>query len=571
MNNDDALYLLGIEGAPDRSTVQDAYERRRLEYAQRLSTATTEGLKQKYHITLNDLDQAYNLLLQSTEPPTIRRGANASHVQGNASTGGTILRSESAAQLSNEGLQIGNVLANRYEIRRVLGQGGMGAVYEAFDRLKQERIALKVLLPQYLGNEQGRDRFMHEAKIACRLAHPHIVKVFDVGFDPPYYFITMELLEGQTLRDQMETNKDSGERYSVQQVIVYARQLIAALEYAHKQIVHRDLKPENVWVCSDGSLKLIDFGIARAFTNSALTRTGMVMGTAYYMAPEQFNGAKNVDWHADQYSLGVILYELLAGRIPQGRFATTSELRRDVPMAMSQALMTALSPEPHSRFDSLAAFSEALTQPSRSPLGARKAIIAAAATASIVAIALIAWWLSYDRGPQTAATASLPRIETGAPINPASSLTPVGAQHPAPQDPQQAEPDRVAGELPNEADRNAEPRNTQTMRDVPTSKAEQQTVVRVPQASTSRTTQAAAVPAAEPVAAPIAADETETAPTDYGAFTGTAHNNSKLMRQQQAREEKMRARAEKVRANLLASCAKSGKQTPECLQAQQQR
>jgi hypothetical protein len=413
MNNDDALFLLGIEGELDGSALRHAYERRRLECQQRLSNAATEGLKQKYHVTLNDLDQAYNLLLQSTEPPTLRRGANASNVQRNASTGGTMLRAEQSVQPPRQGLQTGHVLANRYEIRRVLGQGGMGAVYEAFDRLKQELIAIKVLLPQYLNSEQGRARFMHEAKIACRLSHPNIVKVFDVGLDESYYFITMELLEGRTLRDHMDETKAGGKQYTVQHVIAYAKQLIAALEYAHKQIVHRDLKPENVWMCADGTLKLIDFGIARAFTNSALTRTGMVMGTAYYMAPEQFNGAKDVGWQADQYSLAVMLYELLTGRLPQGTFATTSELRRDVSLAMSRALMKALAPEPQSRFESLAAFNAALTEHSSAPFFSRKRLFATAAVAASVTVVLVAGWVWQNRGP-TAET-SLGETQTSPP------------------------------------------------------------------------------------------------------------------------------------------------------------
>jgi hypothetical protein len=397
MNNDDALYLLGLEGHADAATVQHAYARRRLECEQKISTASTDGLKQKYHSTLNDLDQAYRYLLGGQDPVTVR-SANSSAIAGigTVSTGGTLLRAETGGHVS-QGLDIGHVLANRYEIKRVLGQGGMGAVYEAFDRLKQETIAIKVLLPQYLASSHGRDRFMHEAKIACRLSHPNIVKVFDVGLDEPYHLITMELLEGETLRQQMETRKQQRQPYTVAEVLGIAQQLIAALQYAHKQIVHRDLKPENVWVCADGTLKLIDFGIARAFTKSALTRTGMVMGTAYYMAPEQFDGAKDVDWHADQYSLGVMLYELLAGRIPQGTFAATRELRKDVPIALSRALMTALAPDPGSRFASLAEFERALSSRDAAPLYRRPAWLWAAA--GIVALAVGAWQLKLWQTP----------------------------------------------------------------------------------------------------------------------------------------------------------------------------
>ncbi|HTE40923.1 MAG TPA: serine/threonine-protein kinase [Steroidobacteraceae bacterium] len=441
MNNDDALYLLGLEGYADAATVRHAYERRRLEFQQKISGASTDGLKQKYHSTLSDLDQAYNLLLGADRPTEAAvRSANSSAISGGTvSTGGTLLRAEHMSQ-STQGLEVGHRLANRYEIKNVLGQGGMGAVYEAFDGLKKETIAIKVLLPQYLSSTHGRDRFMHEAKIACRLSHPNIVKVFDVALDEPYHFITMELLEGETLRQQMEARKQQRKPYSVAEVLGYAQQLIAALQYAHKQIVHRDLKPENVWVCSDGTLKLIDFGIARAFTKSALTRTGMVMGTAYYMAPEQFDGAKDVDWHADQYSLGVMLYELLAGRIPQGTFAATRELRKDVPIALSRALMTSLSTEPAARFASLAEFERALSSRDTAPIYRRPTWIWAA-VAGLAAIAIGVWQFKghapsvMPRTPVTqsdviAPPASTPQVdapESAAPVENKIDVAPVAA------------------------------------------------------------------------------------------------------------------------------------------------
>ena len=130
-------------------------------------------------------------------------------------------------------------------------------------------------------------------------------------------------------------------------------QLLEALRHAHRFIVHRDLKPENVWIDSSGVVKLMDFGIARAYQTNELTRTGMNLGTAYYMAPEQHTDAKEVDWRADQYAFGVLMYELLTGRVPMGAVQPIEKVRKDIPRQIARAIMRAMSPRPDIRFDSL--------------------------------------------------------------------------------------------------------------------------------------------------------------------------------------------------------------------------
>ncbi len=143
-----------------------------------------------------------------------------------------------------------------------------------------------------------------------------------------------------------------------------ARQLIDALRYAHRYIVHRDVKPENIWIAEDGTVKLMDFGIARAYTSSQLTQTGMTLGTAYYMAPEQRLTAKETDWRADQYSLGVVLYELLAGSVPMGSVNPNVMIRPGLPKRFSLALMKAMSAKPDERWSSLDLMLAELTAPS---------------------------------------------------------------------------------------------------------------------------------------------------------------------------------------------------------------
>lgn len=370
IDRDDASVRLGVDPDHTQEELRAAYESRRTALLERLERAPTDSLRVKYQAALTELDEAFSLLEQPLVAEAVSRPGAVSSSPAVPSLSHTQLRDlpgaapgytqGGGAGSGAVGLQPNSVLAERYEVLRLLGRGGMGAVYEAFDRLKHERIAIKVLLPELLTHERARERFLNEARVACRLAHPHIVKVFDVGVAGNYYFITMELLEGQTLRQRIEAMKLARTPFEVAQVIDYARQLAEALEYAHKTLVHRDLKPENVWVTEDGQLKLMDFGIARAVSQTELTKTGMAMGTAYYMAPEQLAGVKNIDARADQYALGVMLYELLTGEIPQGAVEPPKALRRELSSALSQSVLKAMAPRPTSRFASCAELMRAI-------------------------------------------------------------------------------------------------------------------------------------------------------------------------------------------------------------------
>ena len=252
----------------------------------------------------------------------------------------------------------GQVLCQRYELKARIGVGGMGEVFSALDRVRGEEIAIKVLLPHLLQHSVAQQRFAAEAKISIELAHPNIVNVFDLQREGEYRFLTMELLEGRSLRDWMNSRADSRTPYSVDEVLQLAQAVGGALDYAHKKTVHRDVKPENIWVCenaADGAqYKLMDFGIARLMSNSQMNQTRTAMGTAYYMAPEQLISGVEVDARADQFSLAVVLYELLAGEKPLGRAKSLHERNRKVPKAMSLAIDKALSPRPHERFPSMA-------------------------------------------------------------------------------------------------------------------------------------------------------------------------------------------------------------------------
>ena len=254
----------------------------------------------------------------------------------------------------------GDSLSGRFEIKEQIGVGGMGVVYRALDHNRDEDIAIKVMLPGLLNNSSAIQRFRNEAKIAISLAHPHIVKTFDVNQDGNYLYLTMELLQGRSLRTEIERRKQAKQGWSVAEVITIADTVCQALSYAHKKTIHRDIKPDNIWLDEEDQAKLMDFGIAKLMSISQMTRTCTAMGTAYYMAPEQMLDARDVDHRADQYSVAVLIYELLTGRVPAGVIKSVHEVRRDVSKALSDIIMQALASLPEERFESCAAFAEQL-------------------------------------------------------------------------------------------------------------------------------------------------------------------------------------------------------------------
>ncbi|MFQ5943617.1 MAG: protein kinase [Anaerolineales bacterium] len=210
-----------------------------------------------------------------------------------------------------------------YEITEEIGKGGMATVYRAYQPSMDRHVAVKVIRASMLGDSIGRDRFTREAKLIAKLEHPHLLPVydFDGAHDPPY--IVMRFLEGGTLKQVMDADPLPPE-----EMLYMLRQVATALDYAHRQeVVHRDLKPSNVMIDREGNAFVADFGIARV-TDAAkdLTGTGNVIGTPGYMAPEQARGKREVDGRADVYSLGVIAFELLAGRGPYDRESAVDEL-----------------------------------------------------------------------------------------------------------------------------------------------------------------------------------------------------------------------------------------------------
>ncbi len=259
----------------------------------------------------------------------------------------------------------------RYEIIKKIGKGGMGVVYHAHDPQIDRSVALKVLRADRVVSEDFVLRFFKEAKFIGRLSHPNIVTVYDVGRDHGTIYITMEYLQGQPFNEVIRSG-----RLSVGQIIDIALQVANALGYAHeKGIVHRDIKPSNIILTNEGDVKLTDFGIARAEDSNAAqqTQTGVILGTPFYMSPEQVMG-KKIDGRSDLFSLGVILYELIVGRKPFKGDHFTAIFRAitdDIPVAplkiddsipqpLSDLIMKALSKNPDERFQTSKEMEDAL-------------------------------------------------------------------------------------------------------------------------------------------------------------------------------------------------------------------
>ena len=368
-----ALAHLGLTGGEDPGGVTKAYSARLATVQEQLVSAQTEADRVQSQNKLSELVEAFELVTQTGRYTQIREQVR--QPVRNGDPGATVMRTEeeiaaSAPKFAETAVRMepGVVLSGRIELHEMLGSGGMGNVYAARDRLKDEDIAIKVLRQDLIFSSAAKERFLAEAKMSCSLSHPNIVRVHDVGVSGGHYYFSMERLRGHTLRQRIESYHHDNRAFSLAEVTDIARQLIDALRYAHRYIVHRDLKPENIWLAEDGTVKLMDFGIARAYSSSQLTQTGMTLGTAYYMAPEQRLTAKEADWRADQYSLGIVLYELLVGSVPMGAVKPLQTLRRDLPARYALGLMKAISPKPDDRWNSLDdLLAEMQAQPSRAP------------------------------------------------------------------------------------------------------------------------------------------------------------------------------------------------------------
>ncbi len=209
-------------------------------------------------------------------------------------------------------LSIGSTFANRYYIMEDLGKGGMGRVFKVLDTKIDEKVALKLLNPEVAFDEKTKERFRNELKLTRKITHRNICRVYDFSEEQGYPYITMEYVPGEDLKSLMRRIG----QFTVGKAVFIAKQVCEGLVEAHKQgVVHRDLKPQNIMIDREGDARILDFGIARSVKTKGITDAGSIVGTPEYMSPEQVEG-KEVDQRSDIYSLGIIMYEMLTGRVP---------------------------------------------------------------------------------------------------------------------------------------------------------------------------------------------------------------------------------------------------------------
>ena len=254
----------------------------------------------------------------------------------------------------------GKILNNRYKIIKEIGRGGMAIVYSARDTLLERRVALKMLRPEYKSDDEFIDKFRQEARAVARLSHPNVVSIYDIVVDEERIYLVMEIVEGKTLKDLIKERK----KLSIAESLEIAGQIAAALSVAHgNQIVHCDIKPHNIILNDEHEVKVTDFGIARAVSNSTVRVTETVVGSAHYFSPEQAKGGE-IKAYSDIYSLGVVLYEMTTGELPfhgespisvalkhiQQQPVEPSKINNDIPDEVNDLIMKAIAKEPADRF-----------------------------------------------------------------------------------------------------------------------------------------------------------------------------------------------------------------------------
>lgn len=274
----------------------------------------------------------------------------------------------------------GRILGNRYEIIQKVGNGGMATVYKATDLVLKRYVAVKILRDEFTTDEQFIKRFETEAQSAAKLVHPNIVSIFDVGIDNGIYYIVMELIQGKTLKEIiLEERGPLPWKWSVNVAI----QIASALEMAHKNnIIHRDIKPHNIIITEDGIAKVTDFGIAKAVSNSTITAFGKTIGSVHYFSPEHARGGYT-DAKSDLYSLGVVLYEMVTGKVPFDADTPVSvalkhmqeepvppiEENSNLPEAVNKIILKALKKDPMLRYQTSTELLQDLRTALKNPSG----------------------------------------------------------------------------------------------------------------------------------------------------------------------------------------------------------
>ncbi|MGH4118610.1 Stk1 family PASTA domain-containing Ser/Thr kinase [Clostridium sp.] len=272
---------------------------------------------------------------------------------------------------------IGKLLLNRYELLEKIGEGGMGIVYKAKCHLLNRIVAVKILKAELCKDEEFVARFKREATSAARLSHPNIVNVHDVGEENDVNFIVMEYIDGKTLKQIIKADG----RISSQRTVEIALQISRALDCAHKNnIIHRDIKPDNILITEDNIVKVADFGIAKVADSRTVTNSNKIIGTAHYFSPEQAKG-NFVDGRTDIYSLGILMYEMITGKVPYDAESSITiammhiqepvippiEINADIPENINGVILKAIEKEPMNRYQEAKKMAKILSAIKKNP------------------------------------------------------------------------------------------------------------------------------------------------------------------------------------------------------------
>ena len=274
---------------------------------------------------------------------------------------------------------IGKMLNNRYEILEKIGNGGMATVYRAKDHVLNRFDAIKFLKDEFTTDSEFIKKFNSEAQAAASLTHPNIVQIFDVCNEDNLYYIVMELIQGKTLKEIINEDGILSWKWSVN----VAAQIASALETAHKNnIIHRDIKPHNIIITEDGIAKVTDFGIAKAVSNSTITAFGSTIGSVHYFSPEHARGGYT-DAKSDIYSLGIVMYEMLTGRVPFDADTPVSvalkqvqeepvepiKYNPNIPISVNRIILKAIQKDPNQRYQNATEMLKDLSMALKNPSG----------------------------------------------------------------------------------------------------------------------------------------------------------------------------------------------------------
>ncbi|RMH16677.1 MAG: hypothetical protein D6698_09370 [Gammaproteobacteria bacterium] len=364
MDRSEALEKLGLPENCSDADIEVLYRRHIGEIQALINTADSEASRQKYERIRDEIEHAHEILvpqrnIQSTSAAIAGGSNNVVHISNRPMSESE--PSASARKPRNLGIQLGSMIAGRFEILEALSERRLSSVYRAFDRQGGREVAIKLFYPRLLARVEDRETFLREANILRNLSHPHCVDIMDVGTDGTYHYLVMELFRGKTLRELMEERFNRNTAFSVAEMLDIIQPVLDTLEALHAHTYCGDLRPENILVNERGEVKLLLGSVARMLHASDRS-SGTIMKSVYYRAPEQLNAPQKVDHRVDQYAVAVLVHELLTGTVPVGRVPPLNEVCADLDEGLAQAISRAMSPHVDGRFPMLKDLSEAFSR-----------------------------------------------------------------------------------------------------------------------------------------------------------------------------------------------------------------